>query len=101
MKAPICWAGHEDKVVGHNALISALLASINSRPGGIGGLIDKFHAVRAGHVVDSWISTGANLPVSSDTLKKVFGRGELHALTGQPGVAPERATGILAQSCRT
>ena len=81
----------------HNAVVSALLASINSRPGGIGGLIDKFHAVGAGHVVDSWIGTGENLPVSPDTLEKVFGREELHALAGQSGVAPEQATGILAQ----
>jgi hypothetical protein len=48
-------------------------------------------------VVDSWISTGENLPVSPDTLEKVFGRDELHALAGQSGVAPEQATGILAQ----
>jgi uncharacterized protein YidB (DUF937 family) len=80
-----------------NALVSALLASINSRPGGVGGLIDKFHAVGAGHVVNSWIGTGENLPVSPDTLEKVFGRNELHALAGQAGVAPEQATGILAQ----
>ncbi|HET9257374.1 MAG TPA: YidB family protein [Pseudonocardiaceae bacterium] len=80
-----------------NAVVSALLASINSRPGGIGGLIDKFHAAGAGHVIDSWIGTGENLPVSPGTLEKVFGGDELHALAGQSGVAPEQATGILAQ----
>jgi uncharacterized protein YidB (DUF937 family) len=81
----------------HNALVSALLPSINSQLGGIGGLINKFHAVGAGHVIDSWIGTGENLPVSPDTVEKVFGRDKLHALAGQAGVAPEQATGILAQ----
>jgi uncharacterized protein YidB (DUF937 family) len=80
-----------------NALVSALLALINSQPGGIGGLIDKFRVVGAGHAVDSWIGTGQNLPVSPDILEKVFGRDELHTLAGQAGVPPEQATGLLAQ----
>src|SRR5262249_39241463 len=41
--------------------------------GGLGGVVQAFEAKGLGNVVSSWISTGANLPISADQIRQVLG----------------------------
>ena len=47
-------------------------------------------------VVNSWVSTGQNLPVSGQQLASVLGSGPLQDIAAQLGVSPEQASGSLA-----
>ncbi|AOJ02011.1 MULTISPECIES: YidB family protein [Burkholderia] len=80
-----------------NALVSAALEFINNQPGGLNGLIEKFNAGGAGGIIGSWIGTGENQPISSETLQNVLGSDTVGALAQKIGVDPQQASGILAQ----
>jgi uncharacterized protein YidB (DUF937 family) len=54
--------------------------------GGLAGLVEKFTQGGLGDVVNSWVSTGQNLPVSPDQLSQVLGSDTLSGLAGQLGM---------------
>ncbi|KVD36306.1 YidB family protein [Burkholderia ubonensis] len=80
-----------------SALLSAALEFINNQPGGLNGLIEKFKAGGAGDIIGSWVGTGENQPISTDTLQNVLGSDAIGALASKFGVDPAQASGILAQ----
>jgi uncharacterized protein YidB (DUF937 family) len=53
---------------------------------GLGGLVEKFTQGGLGDVVQSWVSTGQNLPVSPDQLNQVLGGDTLAGLAQQLGM---------------
>nr|WP_321797008.1 YidB family protein [Caballeronia sp. J97] len=81
---------------GQAALIAAALAFVNSQPGGLMGLIQRFQQHGAGDVVQSWIGTGENKPISPDTLTNVLGQDNVGALAQKAGVSGDQLSGMLA-----
>jgi uncharacterized protein YidB (DUF937 family) len=81
---------------GNNGLVDVVMQLINSQPGGLGGLVQSFQQGGLGEVVNSWVSTGQNLPVSAEQLQSVLGGGQLQNIAAQLGVSPEQASGSLA-----
>src|ERR1700736_280783 len=55
------------------ALISQVISMIQNRPGGLAGLLQSFQQGGLGHVFQSWIGTGQNLPLSPDQLHNTVG----------------------------
>jgi uncharacterized protein YidB (DUF937 family) len=55
------------------ALISEVISMLQNRPGGLGGLLQSFQQGGLGHIFQSWIGTGQNLPVSPDQLQGALG----------------------------
>ncbi len=47
--------------------------NVQGTSGGLGSLISMFEGAGLGHIVQSWIGTGANSPVSPGDLQNVFG----------------------------
>lgn len=80
------------------ALISGLVAN-GSTQGGLVGLLQQLQASGLGDQVQSWISTGGNLPVSGDQLASALGGagGLLGQLAQQAGVSPAEAGHQLSQ----
>lgn len=88
------------------ALLPVLLGMLANRGGGGGagaglgggldGLLRQFQAAGLGQQADSWVGTGANLPVSADDLARVFGRDRISQIAAQAGVSEEEASGGLA-----
>ncbi|PTT79369.1 hypothetical protein DBR42_21480 [Pelomonas sp. HMWF004] len=80
------------------ALISGLVANGSSQ-GGLAALLQQLQASGLGDQVQSWISTGSNLPVSGDQLAAVFGGsgGLLGQLAQQAGVSHAEAGEQLSQ----
>ncbi|WP_153129941.1 YidB family protein [Dechloromonas hortensis] len=82
---------------GNNALLETVLQLINNpQTGGLAGLVRSFQQGGLGEIVNSWVSTGANLPISPEQIQRVLGNSSLQGLAAQLGVSPEQASGSLA-----
>jgi len=80
----------------NNGLMDVIMQLINSQPGGLGGLVQSFQQGGLGEIVNSWVSTGQNLPISAEQLQSVLGGGALQDIAAKLGVSPEQASGSLA-----
>ena len=55
--------------------------------GGLGSLLQQFEKAGLGHVVQSWVGSGQNLPISADQLQQVLGGDQVSAMAQQAGVS--------------
>ena len=65
--------------------------------GGLGGIISAFQKGGLGHLTDSWVGTGDNLPVSGDQLTDVLGADKISQIASQLGMSQSDAAGGLAK----
>lgn len=88
------------------ALIQAVLGMLaNSQSGGgalgglggLGGLLGNLQNAGLGQIVDSWIGTGQNQPVSGDQLAQALGNDQLNDLAQTAGIPQSDIAGHLAQ----
>ena len=80
-----------------NPLVASVMQMINNQPGGLSGLVQRFHEKGLGGLVSSWVGTGQNLPVAADPLEHVLGSERVRELAAQAGIPPEVASSHLAQ----
>ena len=65
--------------------------------GGLGGLLQQFQQAGLGQQADSWVGTGANVPISPDAVVDVFARDRVTQIAAQAGVSEaEASTGLAA-----
>ena len=64
---------------------------------GLAGLLGAFQQGGLGHVAESWIGNGQNLPISGDQLSQILGSGQLGQIAQQLGISPSQASGQLAE----
>jgi uncharacterized protein YidB (DUF937 family) len=69
-----------------------------SSHGGVQGLLGALQSGGLADAVNSWIGTGANLPVSADQLQKALGPERLSQIAEQLGVPASQAASTLAGS---
>jgi uncharacterized protein YidB (DUF937 family) len=69
--------------------------------GGLGSLLNQFRNAGHGAAADSWVSDGANHPISADQINQVIGQGKIADLAQQAGVSPEQMSNLLAQALPT
>jgi uncharacterized protein YidB (DUF937 family) len=83
---------------GQNAALLNAVMALLSEPGGggLGGLVGKLQQGGLGEAVNSWISTGENLPVSADALQGALGSDLLGPLARQLGLGEGELAGGLA-----
>ena len=81
-----------------NPLLQAVTSLLgqNSSVGGLAGLVQSFQKNGLGDIVNSWVSTGKNLPVTPDQIKQGLGSDFLSQLAGKSGVSPEAASAQLS-----
>jgi len=84
------------------ALIQAVLGMLannqsGSGLGGLGGLLGNLQNAGLGQIVDSWIGTGQNQPVSGDQLTQALGDDQLGNLAQASGIPQGDIAGHLAQ----
>ena len=65
--------------------------------GGIESILAKFQQGGLGDVVQSWVSTGANLPVSSEQIQSVLGFEQVKNLAGSLGIDPSQIATALPE----
>jgi uncharacterized protein YidB (DUF937 family) len=65
--------------------------------GGLGGILDAFQKGGLGHIADSWVSQGDNMPVTGDQVSQVFGKDKISEMASQLGMSHGDVSGGLAQ----
>ena len=65
--------------------------------GGLQTIIDKFHQGGLGDVVQSWVSNGANLPVSPEQLQAVLGSEQVTKVASALGVDTTQLASALPE----
>lgn len=82
---------------GNSALLESVMKLVNDpQHGGLQGLIQSFQQGGLGDVVNSWVSTGQNLPVSAEQIQSVLNGSSLGNIAAQLGLNTEQASGSLA-----
>lgn len=83
---------------GQNHLIQALtgLLGQNSSVGGLAGLVQTFQKNGLGDIVNSWVGTGKNLPVTPQQIQQGLGGDLLSQLATKAGISTEAAGAQLA-----
>ena len=80
-----------------NPLLDIVMQLVNNpQTGGLAGLVAKLQQGGIGDIVNSWLSTGQNLPVTGEQLQSALGGDMLGQIAAQLGVSPQQASGGLA-----
>ena len=81
-----------------NPLMQALtgLLGQNSSVGGLAGLVQTFQKNGLGDIVNSWVGTGKNLPVTPQQIQQGLGGDLLKQLATKAGISTEAAGTQLA-----
>ncbi len=82
---------------GQSGMLGAALEMLNNHPGGIAGLAQAFEQNGLGGVAQSWIGSGANLPISAEQIQNVLGSDMVKSFAEKAGVSPDMASGHLAE----
>lgn len=83
---------------GQNPLLQALTSLLgqNSSIGGLAGLVQGFQNKGLGELVNSWVSTGQNLPATPSQIEQGLGGDLLNQLAGKAGLSSGAASSQLA-----
>lgn len=76
--------------------VSGLLRG-GSAIGGLDGLLGLLESKGLGHVGQSWVGKGKNLPISAQQLQQVLGNEHIAAIAGKLGITPDRAAASLSK----
>lgn len=83
---------------GQNQLLQAVTSLLgnNSNLGGLAGLVQAFQKNGLSEIVNSWVSTGHNLPVTPQQIEQGLGSDLLKQLAGKAGLSPQDASAQLS-----
>ncbi len=81
-----------------NAVVDAIGGLLQNKDiGGLDGLVQKFTKGGLGDIVSSWVSTGANLPITPEQIQKGLGPTQISQMASQVGLSPEAMSNQLAK----
>ncbi len=81
-----------------NPLLEGVLSMVNDPAhGGLEGLVRSFQERGLGGIVDSWVSTGRNLPISVDQIQQGLGADKLSSLASSLGMSQGEVSSKLAE----
>ena len=80
-----------EKLASQNPLISHLLSMFGggNQSQGLSALISSFQQKGLGGVVNSWVSTGQNQPISPDQVEQGLGQERIQQISGKLGMDPD------------
>jgi uncharacterized protein YidB (DUF937 family) len=81
-----------------NPLLQAVTSLLgqNSSVGGLAGLVQAFQKNGLADIVNSWVSTGQNLPVSAQQIKQGLGGDLLNQVASKASLSLDAASSQLA-----
>jgi uncharacterized protein YidB (DUF937 family) len=81
----------------HTNLMTEVLGMLNnSQSGGIQGLVQQFAGKGLGDIINSWVGTGANLPITPQQVQKALGSDTVQQLASKVGISPDQVTSHLS-----
>src|SRR5512145_1577930 len=78
-------------------LLGQVLGGAGGTGGGLGGLLEQLQRTGFREQADSWVSRGANRPISPDAMPQIFGKDGLEAIARQAGISPDEASHGLSE----
>ena len=78
--------------------VTKLVGDVIQQHGGVAGLISQFEQKGMGNVVQSWVGTGANLPVTADQIHRVLGSNTVTQLAAKFGLNPDDIPKALSEA---
>jgi uncharacterized protein YidB (DUF937 family) len=79
------------------AILSEVLVALqNPQSGGLSGVLQSFEHAGLGHLTQSWVGTGQNLPASPDQIQSGLGAGLLQKIAQATGVPAAEVTQHLS-----
>ena len=69
--------------------VTHLAVAVIRQHGGVSGLISQFEQRGLGQVVQSWVGTGANLPVTAEQIHQVLGSTAVAQFATKFGLNPQ------------
>lgn len=70
---------------------------VSKESGGLAGLVDSFKEKGLGGIISSWISTGKNLPISTEQIQQALGKEKIQQLAEKAGMSPEDVKAKLTE----
>lgn len=74
---------------------------VHAGPGGLAGLVQQFQNAGFGQIVQSWISTGPNQPISAQQIQQALGGDKVKQIAARigldPNVVSQKLSTILPQ----
>ena len=86
----------QGKSAGVSAVLLQQLIAMLSKPGALSSLTNAFQSAGLGNILQSWIGTDQNLPISADQVSKVLGAGTVADLAKKAGIGEAETTSALA-----
>lgn len=77
-------------------ILGSLLSNSGQGGGGLMDLVQQFQRAGMGSQMQSWVSTGQNMPISVDQLIQVFGQGRMQQMAQQAGMDTQDFGGQMA-----
>jgi uncharacterized protein YidB (DUF937 family) len=79
-------------------LVNAIMGMIgNQQSGGLSGLVEQLAGKGLGDIVNSWVGTGKNLPITPQQVQHGLGGETISQIAQQVGLTPEAVTSQLSQ----
>lgn len=88
--------GGGDKTQILTSLASSLIADHSSGQG-LGGLMQQFESAGLGHLMQSWVGSGQNLPISAEQIQQVLGNQFVQQFAQQHGIDLSTASATIAR----
>jgi len=80
-----------------NVLKAVMSVLGNQQEGGLTGLVNKLKESGLGDIVNSWISTGKNLPITPEQIQQGLGSDMITKLAARAGVSTDDIASHLSQ----
>jgi len=79
-------------------LVNAIMGMIgNQQSGGLNGLVEQLAKKGLGDIVNSWVSTGKNLPITPQQIQQGLGTNTISEMAKEVGITPDAVTSQLTQ----
>jgi uncharacterized protein YidB (DUF937 family) len=90
--------GNNSSPQGGQNVLGGILQQVLTSNGGISGLVSQFESAGLGQIVQSWVGTGSNAPISTSQIGQVFSSEQLTQWASQAGTTPDALREVLAQA---
>lgn len=80
-----------------NLLINAIMSLIGGQSGGIEGLVKQFTSKGLSDIINSWVGTGKNLPITPQQVQQVLGNKAVADIAKKAGITADDAASQLSK----
>ncbi len=81
---------------GGSDFLSSALQLIGGNNGGLNGLMQMFASKGLSDLIQSWVGTGSNLPISAEQIRSVFGDDKVNEIAKLTGSNSEKTSSDLS-----